>query len=146
MSLRLLHVNLGVSVSVQKCVLHLQLDDSVFPDSSHNQEHPCSGVITHRGKYMKEIFPLSLSKTFGHESCFKLVKATVLTLKTHFSQTGFLPGGSSVSSHVPRSRSVCISVSIAFFHLSVFGPATASSAVRGYGGSAPKNSALKFPM
>ena len=76
-SLRLLHVDLSVNVSIEECVFHIQLDDRIFPDISYSQERLGSGVITYGGKDLEEVFPLNLSKALGHQSCFELVKATV---------------------------------------------------------------------
>ena len=53
------------------------VDDRIFPHSSHSQEHSSNGVITYGGKDMKEVFPLNLSKAFGYESCFELVKDSI---------------------------------------------------------------------
>ena len=88
---RLLHVYLSVNVSIQECVFHIQLDDRMLPDSSYSQQHSCCGVITHRGEDLVEILPFNLSKAFGYEACFELVKAAI-SIGLHF-ENPFYPYG-----------------------------------------------------
>ena len=86
----LLHVDLSVDVPIQECVFHILLDDCMFPDSRHSQQHSCCGVIYRRGKDLVEILPFDLSKPFGYESCFEGAISVGLHFETPFHPYEFL--------------------------------------------------------
>ena len=92
-SLRLLHIDLGIYVTIQESVFNIQLDDSMLAHCCYCQQHTSCGVVADRGEDLVEVLTLYLSKSLRYEASFELLQAAIsigLDLEHPFYSNRFL--------------------------------------------------------
>ena len=74
---RLQHVHLSIKVTVQECVLDVELSEMQTATCSNGEEHASGSVVRHRGKGLTEVFSSNLCETPGHQACLAPLEASI---------------------------------------------------------------------